>query len=199
MLIRLEAFLNEKRISFQRNFDTARLSYIRAGGIAKLVTFPDSEDKLIILLNYLIKNNIKYKLLGRCSNTVFSDTGYYGVIILTSSLREFTFNGDSITLGCGVFFKNMAISLMREGISVLPQLYGIPASIGGMVRNNAGAFGREIKDCFISARLYCLDSLRFLTLSREEMAFGYRCSMQDIFSLSCLLLLHCMRLHTYDL
>ena len=105
------------------------------------------------------------------------ENGYYnGIIIKTDKMSEKSEAEERICLSCGV---RLAHALHRKavvGLGGMEGLVGVPGSVGGMVKQNAGAFGYEISDRFISADCYLLNERKVVTFSKDDMKFSYRSS-----------------------
>ena len=144
----IDSFIEKYKIKAVKNYNTAKLSTIKSGGFAEIIVFPDTIDELIGVVDLCKRNSVCFKIIGNCSNTVFSDNGYDGVIISTKSLNSFEIKKDRVEIECGALYSNTAVNLAKGGYILPPELCGIPGSIGGMVRNNAGAFDKCIADVF---------------------------------------------------
>ena len=81
-------FLKANEVKYTRGESLSRLSTVRIGGICDIIAYPDSEDKLVRLVEFLEEGEIKYKILGRMSNVLPPDDRYRGVIVRTDLLNE---------------------------------------------------------------------------------------------------------------
>lgn len=169
--------LSELGIEHYENYNTAALSTIKAGGFAALIAYPKSQTELISLIRIAKAFPIKYKVIGGCSNTYFSDSGFDGMIISTKKLDCFTKKGNLLTLDAGFTLSSAIRSCAYDSIRFLPSLFGIPGTVGGAVRNNAGAFGEELSEAFVEAKLYNPENDKILFLNSEDMMFSYRNSI----------------------
>ena len=168
-------FLKNNKISFS-NEDLSKKSHIKIGVIAKTV-YPDSEQELIRAVSLFEEFGIPYKILGRMSNVLITDSSIDRVFIKTDRLDAITVDGGGITAECGVRFSNLIRKALGLGFSLLPELVGIPGCVGGMIYSNAGAFGREIADQVISCKVFNKASGDVVLMSKDEMTFGYRNSI----------------------
>ena len=110
-------------------------------------------------------------VLGRGSNVLVSDDGYDGDVVI-NRYDDIVFNGDLVVAGSGACLASVSAAAARCGLSGLEWAIGIPGSVGGAVRMNAGAFGGAISD-----RLLYADVLRggaVVRLGRGELGFSYR-------------------------
>jgi len=170
-------FFKKQDVEYKRNLNISRLSSIGIGGNADFAAMPSDEEKLIKTIEFLKKNRIKHRVVGRLTNILFTSREYNGVLILTSKMKNYYVAENEISAQCGVSFSKMLSELSYRGISICEELYGIPGSIGGMIFGNAGAFGKSISDCLISARLYFTEEKKIVTLTADEMRFSYRNSI----------------------
>ena len=138
-------FLKVNEVEYKENVETKHFSPIKIGGIAGIVIYPDSESKMISALNFLSENKIYYKVIGKASNLLFPDNKIATVLIKSDKLRGFEILDDGVMkFSAGESLLANARKLASLGIGGISELCGIPGSIGGLVRNNAGAFGKEI-------------------------------------------------------
>ncbi len=170
-------FFKKQDVEYKRNLNISRLSSIGIGPTADLAVMPNDEAKLIKTIEFLKDNRIKHRVVGRMTNILFVDINYNGVLILTSKMTDYSVAENEITAQCGVSFSKMLSELSHRGIGICEELYGIPGSVGGMVFGNAGAFGKSISDCLISARLYFTEEKKIATLTADKMRFSYRNSL----------------------
>ncbi|MDR2649587.1 MAG: UDP-N-acetylmuramate dehydrogenase, partial [Clostridiales bacterium] len=148
----------------------------KIGGPADALALPAGRDELRELLGVLRYENIRFMLMGNGSNLLFPDSGFRGVIILTTRLSRITASNNMVYAEAGASVSETAAAAMKAGLTGLEFASGIPGTAGGAVFMNAGAYGREIKDIFSSAELLT-DKGSIQTLSAAEMGFGYRRSI----------------------
>lgn len=168
------------------NVPMSQYTTFRVGGNAAYLVNVESEESLIALLKCLREAGMKYYLLGNGSNLLISDRGFDGVMIrLCGDFLncKSVLAGISDNLSVNYLHAGAAASLSKvaqlaaeEGVSGMEFAFGIPGTIGGAVVMNAGAYGGEMKQVVHSVRLLD-EELRAVTLSGEEMAFGYRSSI----------------------
>ncbi len=144
------------------------------GGRAQKIAFPNDENELIALLGYLDEKGLPYAVLGMGSNTLVSDKGFQGVVVLTRKIKKISYENGKIYAECGVGLP--ALTKFSEFLSLTGAEFctNIPASVGGAVRMNAGAFGSSVSDIVESVRIYKNGEIR--NFSRDELGFGYRTS-----------------------
>ena len=128
-----------KNIEKKRNVLLKNYCTFKIGGKAKIIYFPKNNDELIELLN---KKN-KLFILGNGSNILFPDSRFETPIICTKKLNKMFVKGDCVFCEAGASLFELCMFCQKHGLSGLEKLYGIPATVGGAIVMNAGAFGEE--------------------------------------------------------
>ena len=149
----LKAQMPDLRGRLIANQSLAELTWFRVGGPAQVMFMPDSEDDLA----YFLKNlpvEIPVTVIGLGSNLIVRDGGVEGVVIrLGRGFNEVTLEeGNRIRTGTGVPDVKVARAAQEASLDGLVFYRGIPGGIGGALRMNGGAYGRETKDALIEAR-----------------------------------------------
>jgi len=149
---------------------------LRVGGPADVYVEPANEKDLAAILMFCNERGVKFFILGRGSNLVVRDGGFRGVVICLAS-PEFSrveINGTTIRAGAGAKQKAVAVEAKRNGLAGVEFLEGIPGSIGGALRMNAGAMGGETFNAVESVRVMDYSG-NVRDLNPSEMAVTYRC------------------------
>jgi len=147
----------------------------KIGGIAKYIVFPKNEEKLIKLLEYIKNNNIKYKILGKGSNVIFSSKVFDGIIIKLDEFNYVNINDTVVTVGAGYSLMKLALEMTKKGLSGLEFATGIPGTVGGAVFMNAGAYNSDMG--YIVSEVKAIDpNLNIVTLYNSDLDFHYRTS-----------------------
>jgi len=163
------------------NHPLAELTWFRVGGPAQVLFTPEDEADLAYFLAVL-PPEVPVTVIGLGSNLIVRDGGVPGVVVrLGRGFNEMKVEGTSITAGCAVPDVKVARAAQEAGLSGLAFLRGIPGAVGGALRMNGGAYGRETKDALLSAR--AVDRRGSIhVLSNAEMGFRYRhCSVPEDF------------------
>jgi UDP-N-acetylmuramate dehydrogenase len=157
----------------------ARFTWFRAGGPAEVLFVPADEDDLGRFLAE-VPGDVPLTVIGVASNLLIRDGGIPGVVIrLRNAFAMIERNGDSVWAGAGALDINVARFAAEKGLSGLEFLSGIPGTIGGALRMNAGAYGSEIKDVLLRAAAFDRRGKRH-TLDAGAMGFDYRhCNVPD--------------------
>ena len=156
----------------------------RIGGPADYFVEAGSESVLKELLLLCRETETPFFILGNGSNLLVSDEGYRGVMISLRGFDEISFReGESteagkkiMTAGSGVLLSKAAMQAAERGLTGFEFAGGIPGTLGGAVTMNAGAYGGEIRDVILSARVMTkAGDVR--ELSAEELDLSYRHSI----------------------
>ncbi len=161
------------------NAPMANWTWFRVGGPAEALFKPaDFED-----LAFFVKNcprDVPLTVLGLASNTLVRDGGVPGVVIrLGPQFAQIKVEGASLRVGAGAVDLNVARTAQGSGIAGLEFLCGIPGTVGGGLRMNAGAYGREFKDIVEEVQILDRAGAQH-TLYRNHIGFSYRhCDLPD--------------------
>ena len=167
--------LPEFRGKMMKNAALAPYTWFRVGGTADMLVLPADIEDLQTLLKAL-PTEIPVTVLGVGSNTIVRDGGIEGVVIrlMGKYWGDIRRDGDrGLTARAGVLDLSVAKAAAREGLGGLSFLSGIPGSIGGAVRTNAGCYGHELSDV-VTAVDGVTRSGDLVRLSRDEIGFSYR-------------------------
>ena len=142
------------------NAPLAPLVWFKSGGEAEWLFEPRDEEDLTTFLREL-DPEISVMALGLGSNLIVRDGGVPGVVVRLGKAFAKVERMDEITLRCGGGASGILVSSTARdnGIAGLEFLRGIPGTVGGFVRMNGGAYGREVKDVLVSAKVALRDGL----------------------------------------
>ena len=171
----IEALKKLKIGKIIKNPKMSEYTTYKVGGKALAVVYPDNTDKLIKLLDYLHKENIKYKILGNGSNLIFSDDTYEGVIIKLDEFINLEIKNNIVTVGAGYNLIKLSLKVARLGLAGLEFASGIPGTVGGAVYMNAGAYKSDMGYVVREVKVLTPD-LKIKTLYNKDMNFHYRSS-----------------------
>ena len=169
--------LKKTECEFEEYVDVARTSSVKISTLARAVAYPDDEEKLVKIVKALKDADVPFVVMGRMSNVLFKNDTYNGVIIKTAKINTNTVAEGKITLSCGTTLGGIIRRLADKNLGGMEGLSGIPGTVGGMVKQNAGAFGYEISDRFTEAVCYCPISNKIRKMSKDDMQFSYRDSI----------------------
>ncbi len=155
------------------DFEMAKVTWFRVGGPAEVLFKPADVDDLATFLAGR-PYDVPITIIGVASNLLVRDGGIPGVVIrLGKEFADVTAKGSDVEAGGGAMDINVARFAQSKGIEGLEFLYGIPGTIGGALRMNAGAYGVEMKDIFIEGRALDANGERKI-LKPADMGFTYR-------------------------
>ena len=157
------------------NINSVNLSEVttyRFGGFCKNFINIESEDELSDLENIIKgKQNV---ILGKGSNVAFSDKEFYGNV-LTPKFEELTISDNfEIKVGSSVFLPKLSRFFKDNSLSNGEFLIGIPGTVGGAIKMNAGAYGWEFSELLKDLRCFDLETFEIEILKKEELEFSYR-------------------------
>jgi UDP-N-acetylmuramate--alanine ligase len=138
----------------RRDEPLARRTTLRVGGPADCYVEPADENDLRAVLAWCARRGVPWRLLGRGSNLLVRDGGFRGVIVSLSQghFSRIEREGERLRCGAGARLKDVALTAKRHGLGGLEFLEGIPGSIGGALRMNAGAMGASTFETVESVR-----------------------------------------------
>lgn len=159
----------------RRHEPLAKRTTLRVGGPADWYVEPASEHDLAAVLAFTAEHELDVFILGRGSNLLVKDGGYRGVVICLAhpAFSRVEISGQEVRCGAGARLKTVAVEAKRHELTGLEFLEGIPGSVGGALRMNAGAMGSAVFELVQTVRL--MDSTgRVLERTPEQMQVNYR-------------------------
>jgi UDP-N-acetylmuramate dehydrogenase len=175
----LKAAMPELRGRLLANESLAPLTWFRVGGPAQMLFTPADEDDLAYFLKNL-PGDVPVYVIGVGSNLIVRDGGVPGVVIRLAprSFGEVRAEGGIVSAGTAALDKRVAELAASADLSGLEFLFGIPGTIGGALRMNAGANGGETRDILIEAFAVDRQGNRH-RFNNADMKFTYRASGVD--------------------
>lgn len=157
--------------SVKTDVSMSTFTTFKIGGPAKYMLTIDDTDSLVAALQLLDGAGVNWFILGGGSNMLVRDEGYEGVVIQVRS-SQFIVHSDMFTADAGVPTVMAAQETMKAGLKGFEWGVGVPGSIGGAVRGNAGAMGKEMVDDVASVEVY--KDGEVITYTNEQCEFEYR-------------------------
>jgi len=157
----------------------SRHTSFRIGGPAKYFLELTNIEELGNVIEFCMKENLDFFILGEGSNVLFSDEGFDGLIIrLKGEFKKVSVDGEEVTAGAGVKLNNLVKKLARRGLAGLEFASGIPGSIGGAIVSNAGTRMGWIGDVVSEMKIFIDREIKIL--KKDEVNFSYRhCGLPD--------------------
>lgn len=163
---------------FQTHKSLKEYTTLGIGGAAKYFVEAATIKELSSFVAFCHENRLRYYILGKGSNSLFDDRGFDGLVIL-NKIHFCEYGDKTVYVGAGYSFSLLGVQTARKGWGGLEFASGIPASVGGAIYMNAGASGRETRDCLKSVT-FVEETGKVIELKKEEISFSYRySSFQD--------------------
>ena len=166
--------LNLEKI--EKDISLSTLTTYKTGGIAKLVVYPNNINNLKQMLKLIHKYNIKYFILGKGSNTLFSDKEFNGVIIKLDKLNNFKIKQTEIYVESGMILSKLVQASVKNELTGLEFAIGIPGTIGGAIYMNAGAYGNNMSN-IVKSVIVLNEKFQIKEIPLEKLKFDYRYSI----------------------
>lgn len=147
----------------------------RVGGPADMLAMPQNSQSLVALLKAAKKESIPVTIIGGGTNTLVSDKGIRGLVIVLRDLKSSPGREENTILAHGGERLSTIVKFaMDNGLSGLEFAAGIPGSLGGAIMMNAGTKDWDISRVIQRIDVIDTQTLAFKTMGREDLAFGYR-------------------------
>lgn len=175
---KLENFLDESQIL--KDEPMKKHTSFKIGGLADYFILINTKEQLVELLKLCREFNKKFFIIGNGTNLLVTDKGFRGVVIklkLDNIEIEEKDNEAIINVESGYQLIKLAKDALEYGLEGLEFASGIPGTIGGAIRMNAGAYGGEMKDVVVSTKYLDVEDYSIKVLSFEEHEFSYRKSI----------------------
>jgi UDP-N-acetylmuramate dehydrogenase len=151
------------------------ISHFKIGEKVAYFSSPHNLEELCYCLNFAKQHGIPVKVIGNMSN-ILIQRKYLNMIIIklnSSYFKDISIRNGIINVGAGVELKSLIKFCIKEGLSGLEFLIGVPATVGGVVASNAGAFGVEVSN--LISRVCCLNKKgEIIWLEKKDIDFWYR-------------------------
>lgn len=172
--------LQEKNITFSLNEPMSKHTSFKVGGVADIYIIANSIDEIQFVLKNAKTSCIPMYIIGNGTNILVKDNGIRGIVLkLNLTNIQIKQNGDEITVlvDSGVKLGTLSQKLLQQSITGFEFASGIPGTIGGAVRMNAGAHGKEMKDIVINTTYINKEDGNLYTINNSEHEFEYRNSI----------------------
>lgn len=145
-------------------------TYLSVGGVAEYFLFAESIDDMIKSIEFAREMGLPFYIIGEGSNVLFLDEGFSGMVITTERMDRITIDDVNCFCESGTLLIKIIECCKEYGLTGLESLAGIPGTIGGAVRMNAGAYGTEIGTLVSSVSVLKDGSV----VQLEDVHFSYR-------------------------
>ena len=172
MINSIQKIASKLKSKFYFDYDMSKNTWFRTGGKAAVFCLVYDMEELEIILNH-IKGN-KYEIIGAGSNILIRDRGFNGVIFkLGKKFNKITLNESVLQVGAGILDINLSKYAQRNSIKDFEFYSGIPGSIGGAVKMNAGCYGSETRD-ILKDITFINSKIELKKLTTKEINLSYR-------------------------
>lgn len=154
----------------------------RIGGTADIFVTPQNEERFAAAVRLCRQHDVPYYVIGNGSNLLVADRGIRGVVFqIYHTMDDVSFEDNkdgtvTVTAGAGIMLSKLARTAAEHGLTGLEFASGIPGTFGGAMTMNAGAYGGEMSQCAVSARVMDCEG-NTMELKQEALALGYRTSI----------------------
>ncbi len=163
-------------LKFKERVPLASFSHYQIGGPARYFFEPKTEAEVAWAVREARAKRIPIFVLGGGTNLLIHDAGFHG-LVLRPKLRELSVRGTSLAAGASVLMDDLLNYSVRHSLSGLEWAGGLPGTLGGAIRGNAGCFGGEMKDSVVSVRSFDVRNMKIIERSARSGRFGYRTSV----------------------
>lgn len=162
-------------MNLQQNILLSKYTTFKIGGPAEYFVEATNAEEVKEALTWAKANNKKLLLIGAGSNMLVSDDGFRG-LALKLNLQKLEFENDTAIVGSGVLLAQLINASLDKNFTGLEFLAGIPGTVGGAVRGNAGTYGLGMSDV-VNKIIYLDENLQIKEMSNQEAKFAYRHSI----------------------
>ena len=171
----MQRILQDLQIPHELNAPLAPLTWYHLGGCAEVLAHPAGAGQLSALVAACHARDVPVRVLGGGANLLVSDAGVAGVVVRLDdpAFRQSAIDAPLVTAGAGYDLAKLVLSTVKAGLAGLEVLAGIPGSVGGAVRINAGGAFGEIGRCVRGVQL--MDATgQIYQRDRDDLIFAYR-------------------------
>lgn len=175
---KLEEIVGKDKVKY--NEKMSKYTTMRVGGPCDCIVFPDEISKIKEVIDFCKNENITFFVIGNGSNLLVKDEGIHGVVIkLGHRFGKIEIDGEYILAYAGATMPTLSQLAKKNSLKGLEFACGIPGTIGGGVKMNAGAYGSQISDILYEVT-YMDEKEEIKTIKNKDCSFGYRKSIFTI-------------------
>lgn len=143
--------------AIKQNIDLKPYTYFKIGGPARFFVEVKTAEDVAKAVEFAKKEKLPFFVVGAASNILVADGGFFGLFIRIL-LRDIKRDGSHLVAGAGVPMAVLVARALQEKLSGMEWAIGIPGTVGGSIRGNAGCFGGEVKDTLVSVKILNAES-----------------------------------------
>lgn len=175
---KLEEIVGKDKVKY--NEKMSKYTTMRVGGPCDCIVFPDEISKIKEVIDFCKNENITFFVIGNGSNLLVKDEGIHGVVIkLGHRFGKIELDGEYILAYAGATMPTLSQLAKKNSLKGLEFACGIPGTIGGGVKMNAGVYGSQISDILYEVT-YMDEKEEIKTIKNKDCSFGYRKSIFTI-------------------
>ena len=175
---KLEEIVGKDKVKY--NEKMSKYTTMRVGGPCDCIVFPDEISKIKEVIDFCKNENITFFVIGNGSNLLVKDEGIHGLVIkLGHRFSKIEIDGEYILAYAGATMPALSQLAKKNSLKGLEFACGIPGTIGGGVKMNAGAYGSQISDVLYEVT-YMDEKEEIKTIKNKDCSFGYRKSIFTI-------------------
>ena len=175
---KLEEIVGKDKVKY--NEKMSKYTTMRVGGPCDCIVFPDEISKIKEVIDFCKNENITFFVIGNGSNLLVKDEGIHGLVIkLGHRFSKIELDGEYILAYAGATMPALSQLAKKNSLKGLEFACGIPGTIGGGVKMNAGAYGSQISDVLYEVT-YMDEKEEIKTIKNKDCSFGYRKSIFTI-------------------
>ena len=175
---KLEEIVGKDKVKY--NEKMSKYTTMKVGGPCDCIVFPDEISKIKEVIDFCKNENITFFVIGNGSNLLVKDEGIHGVVIkLGHRFGKIEIDGEHILAYAGATMPTLSQLAKKNSLKGLEFACGIPGTIGGGVKMNAGAYGSQISDILYEVT-YMDEREEIKTIKNKDCSFGYRKSIFTI-------------------
>ncbi|HEY5220790.1 MAG TPA: UDP-N-acetylmuramate dehydrogenase [Candidatus Paceibacterota bacterium] len=160
----------------KENIPLSKFSHYKIGGPARFFFDAKSAKELQWAVKQAKVRKLRVFVLGGGTNVLIRDDGFDG-LVLRPTIKDIKVKGTTITVGAGVMMADLLKFATAHSLAGLEWAGGLPGTVGGAVRGNAGCFGGEIKDVVASVESFDIKKMKIARRTGKQCAFAYRDSI----------------------
>ena len=165
--------MQNSQIQIKQNIPLAPYASFKIGGPAEFFIEVKEKEELIQAFKWALENNQKVTVLAGGSNILVADRGIKGLVIKLNN-NQFSLKGERVECGAGANLINVSRFVSNNNLTGLEWAIGVPGTIGGATRGNAGAYGHYIADAVEIIKVFDKEKLEFKNFSNKECQFSYK-------------------------
>ncbi len=160
-------------LNIQENVSLKEYTTFDIGGTARYFVEAHSLSDIEEILAFVKEKDLKFFIFAGGSNVLFSDDGFNGIVIRIT-VNSMVLHGGDLMCGAGTDLMDLLMFAAENSLTGGENLTGIPGSVGGAVRGNAGAFGTEMCDIVREVHVFNIETGETAIFDNEKCGFVYR-------------------------